>query len=269
MTILSPVLTPAGRVRQTLRALVITTSLGAAALAGSVSAHAADATTAGSFSPAQRAEIVAIVRDALKTDPTILADAITALRANAQQAQQTATLDAVGKNRAALEHTATDAVFGNPSGRMTLVEFYDPRCPYCRKVLPDLASLVAGDHDLRLVEKIIPVLGDASLLDSKAIVAAGLQGKYGALQNALMSDAAKPSIDRIRTLAQAQGLDVARLERDMNSGTVAGIIQANLDLSRTIGVDGTPTFIIGGTSVIPGAVTVDELRSQIARARAG
>jgi len=239
-------------------------------LGTSPAAHAASLSSVDSnatFTPTQRAAIVEIVRNALKTDPTILSDAITALRANAQEAREHATMDAVGKNRDALEHNATDAVFGNAKASTTLVEFYDPRCPYCRKVLPDLATLVAHDGNLKLIEKIIPVLGDGSVLDSKAIVAAGLQGKYGQMQTALMTDSTKPSIERIHDLATKQGLDVTKLAADMDSPAVAAIIQANLDLSRSLGVDGTPTFIVGGKTVIPGAVTADELRTEIAKVR--
>jgi len=241
--------------------------LGTALIAPAHAAPAASPVPDTTFTPTQRAAIVQIVRDALKTDPTILADAITALRANAEAARETATTQAVTKNIDALEHTATDAVFGNSRATLSVVEFYDPRCPYCRKVLPDLAALVAHDTSIRLVEKIIPVLGEASVLDSKAIVAAGLQGKYAQMQTALMTDSTKPSLDRIRDLAGRAGVDVNKLVADMDSPAVAAIIQSNLDLSRTIGVDGTPTFVIGGRAIIPGAVTVEDLRAEIAKVR--
>ncbi|MBB2158911.1 DsbA family protein [Gluconacetobacter sacchari] len=241
----------------------------AAAAPASSAAHADD----GGFTPAQRKEIVAIVRDALKTDPTILTDAITALRAGAEAQEQSRTRDALVANRAALMAPApTDAILGAPHARMTVVEFYDPRCPYCRKVLPDLDRLVHDDPDVRIVEKVVAVLGPASLLTAQAIAAAALQGgqdAYFRMQHAVMTDTTHPDTARIRLLAKQAGLDADRLVADMAGPAVAATLRANAQLAEAIHMEGTPTFIFDARTVIPGAVDYDELKATIARVRHG
>ncbi|GBQ32235.1 thioredoxin domain-containing protein [Acetobacter fabarum] len=230
------------------------------ALGGQTAAHAA---TDGSFTPAQRAEIVSIVRNALKTDPTILTDAVAAMQSKASEQKATSALDVVRHNKAQFGNSTSDIVLGNPHGKLSIVEFYDPRCPYCRKVLPDLDALVAAEPDLKLVEKVIPVLGPNSVLDSQAIVAAGLQNAYKPFQQALMADTSAPGMERIRHAAALAGLDADRLVKDMKSPAVATALAQNVALARSIDLDGTPTFIIGEQQIIPGAVSLDDLKAAV------
>ncbi|MCG4260072.1 DsbA family protein [Acetobacter senegalensis] len=219
------------------------------------------------FTPTQRAEIVEIMRNALKTDPSILSDAITALQAKASAQKATSALEAVHKNPAQFGDSTTDVVLGNPHGKLKVVEFYDPRCPYCRKVLADLDKLVAAEPDLKLVEKVIPVLGPNSVMDTQAILAAGLQNAYVPFQKALMADPASASTDRIRRIALHVGLDPDRLLSDMKNPKVIAAASHNLELARSIDLEGTPTFIIGDKEIIPGAVSYDELRAALGRLR--
>lgn len=221
---------------------------------------------ADGFTQAQRQEIVEIVRQALKTDPSILSDAILSLRAQAEKNQVSDSATAVQRNRAVLSGTPGDFIAGDPHGDVTLVVFYDPRCPYCRKALPDLDALVSGDHRLRLIEKLIPILGPNSLLQSKAIAAAGRQNRYAALQHALMGDPGQPGMAQIMAVAAAHGLDVARLSRDMADPSLEAHLRADVALAQALGITGTPSFVIGG-KVIPGAVGLDELRQAVAEAR--
>lgn len=230
---------------------------------GAVSAHAAD----GSFSPAQRAEIVEIMRNALKTDPTILSDAISSLQAQASARKASSALETVRRNKAQYGESTTDVVLGNKNGKLEVVEFYDPRCQYCRKVLGDVDHLIGSEPDLRLVEKIIPVLGSNSVIDAEAIMAAGLQGKYIPFQKALMTDSSAPSLDRIRRLAQNVGLDADRLLKDMKSPAVTTALSKNLELAKAIDLEGTPTFIIGDREIIPGAASESDLKAALDRLR--
>ncbi|MFT9418175.1 DsbA family protein [Acetobacter sp.] len=224
---------------------------------------AAQAAADGSFTPAQRAEIVSIVRNALKTDPSILTDAVAAMQSKASEQKTTSALDVVRHNRAQFGNSTSDIVLGNPHGRLSIVEFYDPRCPYCRKVLPDLDALVAAEPDLKLVEKVIPVLGPNSVLDSQAIMAAGLQNAYKPFQQALMADTSAPGMERIRHAAARAGLDADRLVKDMKSPAVATALAQNVALARSIDLEGTPTFIIGEQLIIPGAVSLDDLKTAV------
>jgi protein-disulfide isomerase len=217
---------------------------------------------ANEFTPAQRAEIVTIMRDALKRDPSILRDAVAALQADETGKQKE--LLAAAKNTLV---DPADPIGGNPHGDVTIVEFFDTRCPYCRKLEPTMADLLARDHGVRLVFKDLPILGPASVLGSKALLAAQRQGGYEKLRDAIMSGPPQTTKAMIQEAAQRLALDWPRLERDMDDPAIQARIDANLKLARSVGIEGTPALIIGG-ELIPGAVEGDELRSAIAKARA-
>ena len=218
------------------------------------------------FTPDQRREIVQVVREALKNDPSILRDAVVALQA-AQQAQAAADAKSMlAQKHQALVAQPGDPVAGNPAGDVTLVEFYDPRCPYCRRMLPAIAALLGKDHGLRLVYKDIPVLGPASVMESRAILAAQKQGAYDRMQQALMGNPAQPSQSMIADTARSLGLDPARLAADMAGPSVTQRIDANMSLARDLHVDGTPVFMVGDT-IIPGAVDQAALEAAVAHAR--
>ena len=130
---------------------------------------------ADQFTPAQRDEIVHIMRDALKQDPTILRDAVEALQADEGSRQEAAARGAIAASRQALTEDPADPVAGNPKGDITIVEFFDTRCPYCRKLEPTMTALLKSDHGVRLVYKDLPILGPASVVGSKSLLAAQRQ----------------------------------------------------------------------------------------------
>ncbi len=222
--------------------------------------------TATAFTPQQRDAIVAIVRQAMVRDPSILADAINALRAADQRSQATAQASAIVSHRTALLDPTGDAVAGNRQGTVTLVEFYDPRCPYCRRMVPTIAATIADDPQLRIVYKVIPILGAPSTLAARAIVAAGLHGRYVAMQERLMADDAPPDDASVAAAATSLGLDPRMLASEMRSDAVTKRLQSNLALAHALGIDGTPAFVVGDT-LIPGAMTRDELRQAINSAK--
>ena len=242
-------------------------SLRAALLAGlcaalpAMSAHADPA-----FSPAQRAEIIGIVRDAMKSDPSILHDAIKALQADEDAKAAAAAQAAVSAHRPQIFNDPADATAGNPAADVTVAEFYDPRCPYCRRMLPGIAAILEHDHGIRIVYKDIPVLGPASQMESRAIVAAQKQGGYLKMQAALMTNPAQPSEDMIRDTARAIGLDPVRLAADMKDQATAKRIEGNMDLAHVLDITGTPTFVVG-EQVIPGMVDAAQLEQAVANAR--
>ncbi|MDE2006724.1 MAG: DsbA family protein [Rhodospirillales bacterium] len=219
------------------------------ALAAISSARAAD-----SFTPAQRAEIVHIMRDALKQDPTILRDAFAALQARADGADKARLL---ARGAAGLVRPG-DPVEGNPHGSTTIVEFFDVRCPFCRRMEPDMAALLRRDHRVKLVLIDLPILGPASVLASRALLAAQQQGGYAKLRAALMT--APPDITEaaIEQAARANGLDWARLRRDMAAPAVMARLKANLALADQLGIDGTPA-LVAGRQIVPGAVGLSDL----------
>lgn len=216
------------------------------------------------FTPAQRAEIVRILREALKSDPSILRDAVAALQSEEGSREEAAGHAAIGASRQELLHDSRDAVAGNPSGDITIVEFYDLRCPYCRHMQPVLDQLLHQNPRLRLVLKDMPVLGAASRLGARALLAAERQGGYLKLFQRLMHSG-PPTEGSLQADAQALGLDWARMQREMEEPAIQDKIDANLALARRLHVDGTPAFIVGDR-LIPGEVELADLQHAIGAA---
>lgn len=221
---------------------------------------------ADGFSPAQRAEIVQILRDALKTDPSILRDAVSAMEADSAKAAANAARAAIQSLGPVLSQRDGDPVGGNPKGHVTVVEFFDVRCPYCRRMLPTLASLIAQNPDVRIVYKDMPVLGPASVIGAKALLAAQAQGGYQRLHDALMSGPSDITEASVKTQAQRLGLDWTRLKSDMDSAETKARIDFNLGLARRLELQGTPAYVVG-TRLLPGAVELSELQEAVAEAR--
>jgi protein-disulfide isomerase len=216
---------------------------------------------ADEFTPAQRAEIVQILRDALKQDPSILRDAVSAMQSDDGDHQRAAL--AAAKDRLI---DAADPVGGNPKGDVTIVEFFDTRCPYCRKLEPSMAELLASDHGVRVVYKDLPILGPASVLGSKALLAAQKQGGYEKLRSAIMAAPPQTTKAMIQDAAQRLGLDWPKLEHDMDDPAIQARINTHLELARAVGIEGTPALVIGD-QMIRGAVEVADLRKAVATAR--
>jgi protein-disulfide isomerase len=173
---------------------------------------------------------------------------------------------------ASLKHELVDdpnaPVRGNPSGDVTLVEFFDYRCPYCRQVEPFLQALLKNDHGLRVVVKEFPILGPASVYAARVALAANEQGKYEQFHNAVMSK--KPNIDEatVLKLADETGLALDRLKTDMNSPEVTAEIKRTIEIAKALRLTGTPAFIVG-TELIPGATDLETLQALLVEARHG
>ncbi len=211
-------------------------------------------------------EIIGIVRDALKTDPSILRDAVTALRADDGRQQEAAARTAIIASASRLTSNPGDPIAGNPAGDVTLVEFYDVRCPYCRHMLPVIDQLLASDKGVRLVFKDLPILGPGSVLGTRALLAAQSQGAYMKLQAAIMTGPPDVTEDSLKAQALAVGLDWAKLRRDMDDPGIQKRIDENLALAKTIDVEGTPAIVIG-TRLMPGAMDLPALQAVIREAR--
>ncbi|MDF1585936.1 DsbA family protein [Marinimicrococcus flavescens] len=212
-----------------------------------------------------REEVERIVRDYLLREPEILVEALEALQQRRQIAEAEAQKDALAARAGELFEDPSDPVV-NEGGDVTVVEFFDYRCPYCRNMVPELVELLDEDRGLRVVFKEIPILGEESRLASRAALAAARQDKYMAMHEALMStkDFSEAGIEKI---AKEIGLDVARLKKDMGSEEISRKIEENLALASELGINGTPSFIIGET-LIPGAVPVARLAQLVEAQRA-
>ena len=242
------------------------TGFGATAQAQNSSPTSSPSAVQPGFTAAQRDEIVRIVRDALRRDPSILRDAVQAMQADEGRRQEAEARDAIGKLQAELVATASDQVAGNAQGDVTIVEFYDPRCPYCRRMVPVMAELLRTDPGVRIVYKDLPVLGPASLLESRALMASQKQGGYLKLRDLMMRSPPDATIDSVRAMTEKVGLDWARLARDMDDPVIKTRVDANLKLAEQLGIQGTPAFVIG-RKLLPGAVDLGEMRQTLAEAR--
>lgn len=221
---------------------------------------------AQAFTDAQRAEIVDIVREALRRDPTILREAFGALQAAEERDREDAQRGAIAAHRQELFDVAADPVRGNPRGDVTIVEFFDARCPYCKRLHAEMKPLLERDRNLRVVMKDLPILGPQSLVASRALLAAQRQGKYVELYNALMGLRGEPTDAVIRTEAGRAGIDVDRLWREKDDPAIQRRLDSNIALARALRIEGTPALVVGDT-LIPGAVPIAQLEQIIAEER--
>ena len=212
-------------------------------------------------------QVEEIVRDYLMREPEIIYQALEALqrRQAAEQAErQKQTL--VTRKDDLLSDPATP-IAGNPEGAVTLVEFFDYRCGYCRRVLSAMQALMEEDKELRIAFKELPVLGEDSVRAARAALASRKQDEslYLDFHFALMS-AKDLSKDGISKIAKNIGLDPAQLALDMESDAVSKAIEANYELASALGIEGTPAFVVGD-KLVPGAVDKARLAELIKEAR--
>lgn len=218
------------------------------------------------FTAEQRAEIVTILREALRSDPAILRDALAGLEEADQRERTEARRAAIAAAGDALFRDAADPVKGNQRGDVTIVEFFDARCGYCKQLHPTMEALLRRDANVRVVMKDLPILGPNSVLASRALLAAQRQGRYQPLYDALLTLRTEPTEAVLRQQAERVGLDWARLRREMDDPAIERRLQSNLRLARTLGIEGTPALVIG-EALVPGAVDLPTLERLVAEAR--
>jgi protein-disulfide isomerase len=223
-------------------------------------------TPASGFTEAQRAEILGILRDALRSDPSILREALERLDAAERRDREDAGRTAIAAHGEALFRNPDDPAIGNPRGAVTVVEFFDPRCGYCKRMRPVVEELLRRQRDVRWVLKELPILGPNSVLASRALVASQKQGRYAELHDALLKLREEPAEPVLRREAERAGLDWARLKRDMDDPSVQRRFDDNARLAQALGVQGTPAMVVGGT-LVPGAVELAALERLVAEAR--
>lgn len=220
------------------------------------------------LSPRQRQEVVEVLRQALRQDPSILREAIVAMQAAEEDNRANAQRGAIATHADALLRNAADPVKGNPQGDVTLVEFFDARCGYCKILHPTMQQLLQADPNIRVVMKDLPILGPNSVVASRALLASQRQGKYVQFQDALMRLRGEPTEAVLKTEAERIGLDWARLRRDMEDPAIAQRLEANVALAQALSIQGTPALVIGDT-LVPGAVDLATLQQLVAKARQG
>ena len=216
--------------------------------------RAAPESAASSLAKADRAAIEAVVRDYILTHPEILPEAMDRLQSKGAARQ-------VADNRGGLETPFPGAVLGNPRGTITLVEFTDYACGYCRQSVADVRALIAAHPDLRIVVRELPILSPASTEAAKMALVAAAQGKYAAFHDAMFAGS-RPDAASIAAAARTAGVDPTAAAATGVSEELAG----NLDLARKLGINGTPAWVVGDRLLV-GAVGREALEAAIAEAR--
>jgi protein-disulfide isomerase len=222
------------------------------------------------FSPAQAHEIESIVKNYLVQHPEVLQDAMEALDRRQKEADADKARVTIKDNKATIFNSSHQVVLGNPQGKVTMVEFFDYNCAFCKRAMADMLDLLKTDSDLKFVLKEFPVLGPGSVDAAHVAVAARMQDpsgkKYMEFHQKLLGG--RGPADKMRALAVAKdvGFDMTRLEKDMNSDEVKATIEENMKLADALGVNGTPSYVVGD-EVVVGAVGLDELRAKIKNER--
>lgn len=207
-----------------------------------------------------KAEVEGIVRAYILAHPEILPEAMENLRKKETGKQ----LGAVGDK---LEVAFPGAVMGNPNGTMVLVEFTDFACGYCRASVPEVDALIAANPDLKVVIRELPIIAPTSADAARWGLAAAEQGKYPAFHKAMFA-AGRTDAASIEGAARAAGLDLDRARKFIADPRVDAELKNNIELARQLGIDGTPSWVVGD-QLLAGAVGRDELGKAIAAARSG
>jgi protein-disulfide isomerase len=216
--------------------------------------------------PAARREVEEIVREYILKNPEIIVEAVRGLQARQEAEAQERARQAVAAKQEALLRDPGSPASGNPAGDVTVVEFFDYGCGYCRAAAPTVKQLLAEDRKVRVVYKEFPILGPESVVAAEAALAARAQGKYTEFHEALMKAPGPLSWGAIARIATGVGLDVNRLQRDMKAPEVSATIERNRALAHDLGITGTPAFVVG-TELVPGAIDKGRLQELVARAR--
>ncbi|KAF0118624.1 MAG: DSBA oxidoreductase [Rhodospirillaceae bacterium] len=218
------------------------------------------------FDTAQTEAIERILRAYLLEHPEIIGEAVGVLQAREEAAKQ-ATMEAnLGKLRADVERDPQTPVLGNPDGDVTITEFHDYRCGYCKVAYKPLMKIIKEDGHVRLVLKDLPLLGPDSYVAAKAALAAHAQGKYAAFLNEGMTHRGVFNAEAIEAIAKRIGLDMARFKKEMDSAAIDQQLEKNRFLAQALEIAGTPVFIIGNR-MIPGAAGEQHFKELIALAR--
>ena len=227
---------------------------------------------AQSFSPTQRTDIEKIVKSYLIAHPEVLQEALKALEQHQADAETAKHQAAVKQYSSAIFSSPRQVVLGNPKGDVTMVEFFDYNCGFCKRAMADMLDLLENDPKLRIVLKEFPVLGEGSVEAANVAVAVRMQDKSGKLyldfHRRLLGGRGHADKAHALAAAKAAGADMARIEKDMAAPEVKATLTENFKVADALGLNGTPSYVIGN-NVVVGAVGLDQLKKDTTKARCG
>jgi len=224
------------------------------------------------FSAPQKGEIERIIKDYIVSHPEVLQEAIAELDKRQAAADLEKAKTAVSNNAEALFNSNRHVVLGNAKGDVTLVEFFDYNCGFCKRAMADMMELLKDDPKLKIILKEFPVLGPGSVEAAKVAVAVRMQDKTGKkyldFHQKLLGGRGQADKARALAVAKEVGMDMKRIDTDLTSDEVKVSLEESLKLAETLGLNGTPSYIVG-TDVVIGAVGLDALRTKVSTARCG
>ena len=232
--------------------LLLLVVLGAAFGAGGM--WLAERAAPGELSGADKSRVEQVVRDYVLANPEIIPQAM-------QRLQERESGKAIAADRSRIETPYKGAIMGNPNGDVTLVEFFDYNCGYCRASLPIIEQLIQRDPKVRVVFRELPILAEESRDAARASLAAAAQGRFVPFHNALY-EAGPVTADTIAAAARTAGVDLSKIPDDADT-ELAG----NIGLATKLGITGTPAWVVGDR-VLSGALPLDRLQEAVAAARA-
>lgn len=205
-----------------------------------------------SLSKEQKASIETVVRDYLVKNPEILIEMSSELERKQAAAEQENRNSVIGENAEEIFRDDHGLTAGNPDGDVTLVEFSDYNCPYCKRAFASVSKLIEADPKLRVVMKEFPIFGEQSEDAARVAIAASKQGKYFDMHSALLQYSGRSNKESALKMAETLGLDMEKLKADMDSPETEKIIEDTRELGEKLGVQGTPFYLVGDR-VVPGA----------------
>ncbi len=212
------------------------------------------------------ADIKRLALEAILENPEIVMQAVEILQNREEAAQAEAAKGVLSDQRDLLENDPNAPVIGNPEGDVTIVEFFDYNCPYCKRAAPIVKNVIDGDSLIRVVYREWPILGDGSVFAARAALAARQQGKYEEFHWAMMEMQGRANEATVMKLAQSLGMDEAQLRKDMEAPEIDEHIRVSMALASSLGFSGTPSFVIGD-ALAPGLVPEEELKRLVAEIR--
>lgn len=226
------------------------------------------ATAEEPLTDAQRAAVEALIEQYIQENPGRILESVRNYRDREEARIASEQQSNLNDLKREIQFDPASPVAGNPEGSVTVVEFFDYRCGYCKASLEMVMDLIREDPDIRVVFKELPILSPESARAAQAALAAQRQGRYVDLHYAMMSSRGQFDDQQILDIAAEVGLDVEQLAADMEAPEIKAFIQNNLSLAGSLGIDGTPTFIVDD-QIFRGAIDADTMRRAIAEARAG
>src|SRR6516164_4380678 len=209
-----------------------------------------------------------IIRDYLTNKPKILVEMTNELDKRQVAEQLAQQQKAISQNADAIFRSPVSPVAGNPNGDVSVVEFFDYNCPYCRRSLPDVLKLINEDGKVRLVLKDLPILSDDSVAAAKLALAANKQGKYFEMHQKLFSEPGKADKDKALRVAKELGLDVDHLQKDAEDPEIQKSLDQAKDLAQKLNLQGTPLFLISDQAIAGAPDDLsDQLKAKVAEVR--